>query len=83
MLHLTMSKTHKVCVCVCVCMCVCVCVQVICKAVYKVFFMDSLVRQFSVRFQGYYEEALATDFSSLSLSAQLDYVKYLFKVSLY
>ena len=43
--------------------------------------MDQSVEKFSQRFDSYYTAAVATDFSALSLPAQVDYVRYLFKVS--
>ena len=56
------------------------CTQVLCGVVYKVYYIDSMVEQFTVRFNTYYTAAVATDFTSLSLPAQVDYVRYLFKV---
>ena len=47
---------------------------------YRVYYIDQLVEQFSERFNSYYTEALATDFTSLSLPGQVEYVRYLFKV---
>ena len=42
--------------------------------------IDHLVVEFTERFNTYYMAALNTDFSSLSLPAQVDYVRYLFEV---
>ena len=60
-----------------------VCVQVICGVLYRIYYVDHLVEQFIERFNSYYTEALSTDFTALSLPAQVDYVRYLFKVRLY
>ena len=48
--------------------------------VYRVYYVDQLVETFSERFNSYYTAALDTDFNSLSLPVQVDYVRYLFKV---
>ena len=86
--------SHVQCTCVCMqCTCTCTChnvytmynrssfcAQVLCRVIYKVYYIDSMVEQFTVRFNTYYTAAVATDFTSLSLPAQVDYVKYLFKV---
>ena len=55
-------------------------IQVICGVLYRIYYVDHLVEQFIERFNSYYTEALSTDFTALSLPAQVDYVRYLFKV---
>ena len=48
---------------------------------YKIFFIDRLVEQFTVHFNQTYSNALATDFYSMPLTEQAEYVKMLYKVS--
>ena len=55
-------------------------VQVLCGMAYRVYYIDQLVDQFTQRFNTYYTAAVATDFASLSLPAQVDYVKHLLEV---
>ena len=45
-----------------------------------VYFIDGYVEQFSTTFNKYYEEAINTDFNSLTLQQQVKYIKYLCKV---
>ncbi|CAI8037287.1 Prodigiosin synthesizing transferase PigC [Geodia barretti] len=54
-------------------------IKVLYGVVYTVYKIDQLVEQFSQRFNSYYTAAVETDFSSLSLPAQIDYVKHLFE----
>ena len=47
---------------------------------YKIYYIDHLVEGFMKNFNRYYADALATDFNSLSLTEQADYVKFLYRV---
>ena len=55
--------------------------QVLTGMLYKIFFIDRLVEQFTVHFNQTYSNALATDFYSMPLTEQAEYVKMLYKVS--
>ena len=48
--------------------------------VYKIYYIDHLVEGFVKNFNRYYADALATDFNSLQLTEQADYVKLLYRV---
>ncbi len=48
---------------------------------HKIYYIDSLVNDFFTNFNTHYADALATDFNSLSLPQQVDYIKHLYKVS--
>lgn len=48
--------------------------------VYKIYYIDHLVEGFMKHFNRYYADALATDFNSLQLTEQADYVKLLYRV---
>ncbi len=47
---------------------------------YKIYYIDHLVEMFFQNFNRHYADALATDFTTLSLPEQVDYVKHLYKV---
>ena len=50
---------------------------------YKIYYIDHLVEGFMNHFNRYYADALATDFNSLPLTDQVDYVKLLYRVQSY
>ena len=54
--------------------------QVLTGVVYKIYYIDHLVEGFMKSFNRYYADALATDFNSLPLAEQADYVKLLYRV---
>ena len=54
--------------------------QVLTGVVYKIYYIDHLVEEFMKSFNRYYADALATDFNSLPLAEQADYVKLLYRV---
>lgn len=54
--------------------------QVLTGFAYKIYYIDHLVEGFMKNFNRYYADALATDFNSLSLTEQADYVKLLYRV---
>ena len=54
--------------------------QVLTGFAYKIYYIDHLVEGFMKNFNRYYADALATDFNSLSLTEQTDYVKLLYRV---
>ena len=54
--------------------------QVLTGVVYKIYYIDHLVEGFMKGFNRYYADALATDFNSLPLAEQADYVKLLYRV---
>ncbi len=54
--------------------------QVFLSMLHKIYYIDSLVDQFFTNFNTHYADALATDFDSLSLPEQVDYIKHLYKV---
>ena len=47
---------------------------------HKIYYMDSHVESFLALFNRHYADALATDFTELSLQQQVAYVKMLYKV---
>lgn len=55
--------------------------QVLAGMMYKIYYIDSLVEGFSTHFNKHYADALATDFNSLSLQEQVNYVRLLYEVS--
>ena len=57
--------------------------QVLTGVAYKVYYIDHLVEGFMNHFNRYYADALATDFNSLPLTDQVDYVKLLYRVHSY
>lgn len=50
---------------------------------YKIYFIDHLVETFFSNFNRHYADAMAADFSNLSLQEQVAYVKLLYKVRTY
>ncbi len=50
---------------------------------YKIYYIDHLVETFFQNFNRHYADALATDFTRLSLPQQVDYVRHLYKVCVF
>ena len=57
--------------------------QVLSKIMYRIYSIDKLVEGFTVNFDRYYADAMATDFNQLSLQDQVAYVKMLYKVGIH
>ena len=55
--------------------------QILLGMLYKIYYMDDMVKQFSQYFNKHYSAAMSTDFNSLSLQEQVAYVKTLYKVN--